>query len=336
MYNLSFTTKHIVAIFLLFLNVSLYAQCLEGTHSTNPLDSWSSCETSVNPNPARGNSHWIQYDLGYLYQLSSAKIWNYNVFNETGKGFKNMTIDYSIDGNTWMNVGQLELPEASGNNNYTGFDGFDFGGVSARYVLLTAIDTWDGGNCAGLSEFKIDVNSVPLPLDLLSFSATPQKDDILLSWESLNESNFSHFEIEKSTDGIHFAFIKNIDGKNQASRQDYQSIDSDVKKGVVYYYRLKMVDLDETFSYSPIRTATLARDIPFTVHPNPAHEILNINIDSNQHTVAILNAAGNEVLRLKQTDSSNQIDISGFPAGVYVCQVVDKNGNVMVKKFVKM
>jgi len=147
------TTCSLVLLFF-FFNIHVTAQCLDDTHSTNQSDSWLSCQMSVNPNVVRGNSHWVMYDLGYNYILGATTIWNFNVENETGKGFKNIILDYSLDGITWIEAGQFQLPQASGNSNYTGYDGFDLGGVEARYVLLTTVDNWIGGGCAGISKLK--------------------------------------------------------------------------------------------------------------------------------------------------------------------------------------
>ena len=55
-----------LAMLLLIPNLKTFAQCLDDTHSVNPLDHFESCAISVNPNSNRGASHWILYDLGYV------------------------------------------------------------------------------------------------------------------------------------------------------------------------------------------------------------------------------------------------------------------------------
>jgi len=121
-------------------------------HSTNPKDSWLSCETSANPNPNNGIGHWIQYDLGQVYILNETHIWNYNVATQTGKGFKNVSIEYSLNGTSWTSLGNYTWAQAAGNSDYAGFEGPSFSGVTARYVLITALDNWDNGNCSGISK----------------------------------------------------------------------------------------------------------------------------------------------------------------------------------------
>ena len=131
-------------------------ECNEANHSVNINDSWASCTVSTNPNPARGNTHWLMYDLGYVYSLGSTKFWNYNLAEETDKGMKNIIIDYSLGGTNWTEAVSFQLGEASGNTNYEGEIGPYLGEIDARFILITCIDTW-GDHCAGLSEVRFDI-----------------------------------------------------------------------------------------------------------------------------------------------------------------------------------
>jgi len=146
-------------IFLFFLNTKVNAQCANDHHSNNLNDSWLSCQKSSNPNTNRGNTHWLQLDLGYLYELGATKFWNFNVSNQTGNGFKEVALDYSSDGKQWTEIGTFQLPEAEGQANENGVEGLDLSGISARYVLITALSNWNNSNCAGISEVKIEVNA---------------------------------------------------------------------------------------------------------------------------------------------------------------------------------
>lgn len=129
-------------------------QCGDTTHTTLTADTWVSCQPSPNPNPARGTSHWIRYDFGQVYSLSNTHFWNANVPGETDQGFRQTAIDYSLDGSQWVSLGTFEMPRASGYNSYTGTSGPDFGDVSARYVVLTALSNWGHASCSGLAEVR--------------------------------------------------------------------------------------------------------------------------------------------------------------------------------------
>ncbi|MEM9548025.1 MAG: PA14 domain-containing protein [Bacteroidota bacterium] len=126
----------------------------------NPENNWLSCATSPNVNPLRSNGHWIMYDLGARHELHQTQIWNYNVLNETDKGFENVAIDYSDDGATWNEYGSYTWPTAPGASGYSGFSGPDFQGTYARYILITCLDTEP--DCKGLG--KVAFTAVLCPL----------------------------------------------------------------------------------------------------------------------------------------------------------------------------
>jgi hypothetical protein len=129
------------------------------THSTAWEDSWTGLGTDESPNSARGDSVWIHYDLGHVYGLGLMHVWNGN--EETGRGPSNVTIDYSVDGTNWTELGTFDdWPEATGSNDYTGFEGPDFAGVSARYVLITVNSTHgQDGYWTAISEIKIEAGA---------------------------------------------------------------------------------------------------------------------------------------------------------------------------------
>lgn len=128
--------------------------------TTKASDSWVSCGSGsgLNPNPTRaGQAKWIMYDLSNIYTLNRTRIWNYNAAGETAKGFKNVTIDYSLDGTSWVQLGGSYFwPLAPGTSDYAGFDGPDFNSIKARYVLISAIDNWGDAGCSGFSKITFE------------------------------------------------------------------------------------------------------------------------------------------------------------------------------------
>ncbi|RMG61198.1 MAG: T9SS C-terminal target domain-containing protein [Bacteroidetes bacterium] len=144
----------------LLLPPALRAQCGDTTHTAQATDGWASCQVAPSPNPARGSGHWIMYDFGYVYTLTHSHIWNGNVSGETDQGFRDIVVDYSLDGDQWAELGSYELPEASGDAREPGQSGPDFGGVEARYVLLTALTNWGDPQCFGLAEVRFGLEAV--------------------------------------------------------------------------------------------------------------------------------------------------------------------------------
>ena len=156
-YSIKISLK-ISCLLLMILCVNeLKAQCVLN-HSVDVTDNWKSCQAATNPNAVRGSGHWIEYDFGQNYMLGTTHIWNYNVANNTTMGFKDVVIDYSVDGINWIEWGTHQFLQASGTIGETGFAGPDLSGVTAQYVVITALNNW-GSNCYGLGEVRFDVES---------------------------------------------------------------------------------------------------------------------------------------------------------------------------------
>lgn len=120
-------------------------------------DTWHSCVTAESPNPHRGEGHWIQYDFGNIYTLTTTHIWNTNEAGKLDEGFQEVIVDYSLDGEEWLTLDTVQFEQGTGLATYGGFTGFDFAGDSARYVLLTALSNYGHPTCYGLAEVKFNL-----------------------------------------------------------------------------------------------------------------------------------------------------------------------------------
>lgn len=158
--------KQIILTIICFAAITVTkAQCEFGEHSTNWEDAWMSCETTENPNDEYQSGHWIMYDLGSPHEFFNSHVWNYNVSGQTGIGIRHCNIDFSLDGETWVNFGNVEFPQASGASTYTGIEGPDFNGTVGRYMLLSVVDNWNGDACSGLAEIRVNVEPTTVNID---------------------------------------------------------------------------------------------------------------------------------------------------------------------------
>ena len=137
----------------------LYDDC-KATDNLNPISeaSWVSCNSSANPNTERSNStHWIKYNFEDIYKFKNSRVWNYNVTNETNKGFNQVVVDYSLDGTTWTPLGGVyNWPQASGTADYAGFIGPNFNDIKAKFILVSAINNHGDAGCSGFSKITFD------------------------------------------------------------------------------------------------------------------------------------------------------------------------------------
>jgi hypothetical protein len=120
-------------------------------HGTNAATMWNTAMSD--PGPV-----WIQYQFDGIYKLSELWVWNYNGDFEPvlGFGFKDVTIEYSLDGTTWTLLKETQFAKAPAVAGYAHNTTVDMGGVMAQYVKLTAKSNWSevGIKQCGLSEVR--------------------------------------------------------------------------------------------------------------------------------------------------------------------------------------
>ena len=94
----------------------------------------------------------------------------------------------------------------------------------------------------------------PLPIELLTFSATPKESAVLLKWTTASETNNNFFTIERSSNGTEWTEIGSQKGAgNSSTILNYELYDFQPLLGV-NYYRLKQTDFDREYTYSVIET----------------------------------------------------------------------------------
>ena len=179
-----------------------------------------------------------------------------------------------------------------------------------------------------------------LPLTLLNFSVTKQDNVALLAWQTSNEINTSHFNIQRSTNGTDFSTVGRVNAVvTSVSRHDYTYPDdiSSLQTGKVYY-RLQMVDNDGKFSYSKIVYITLLNSLQIRIYPNPAHGYFVIGnydkMDVRTASVLVRDLMGRTFINQKFTnDTEQKIDIGSLSKGMYMVSIITP-GNVQTQKLI--
>ncbi|MCA2642936.1 MAG: T9SS type A sorting domain-containing protein, partial [Microcystis sp. M137S2] len=149
------------------------------------------------------------------------------------------------------------------------FDGSLQSGTATDLDETTNTVTWVGLN--SFSDFTVESNA-PLPVELIRFSGYFDNGENILEWVTATELNNSHFEVQRSGDGVEFEKIGKVDGAGTTNlQQDYLFIDRNPHSGK-NYYQLKQVDFDTKFSYSKtiLVDANSVPQLSVTVSPNPA------------------------------------------------------------------
>jgi bilirubin oxidase len=182
----------------------------------------------------------------------------------------------------------------------------------------------------------------PLPLSLTSFNAIKEKESVELNWTSEQQINVKNFVVERSYDAKTFETIGSVNVSTK-EKDSYSFIDNNYQNAnaATVYYRLKIVDNDGTFVYSPIRTISLnnAATTDYDVYPNPATNKVFVSLKDASNAayyITIIDARGRAVMMLPQPNIGAGIDISPLKSGNYFMQLIDKKTkSTTTKKFVK-
>lgn len=179
-----------------------------------------------------------------------------------------------------------------------------------------------------------------LPVTLNSFDVEQEDCMNRLTWESSAERNFKHFLVEKSEDGLHFSTIGTVNSNGNSNGSNYFFIDGDLDP--TNYYRLKMVDQDNSYEYSKVLVSTNdceSQNTEIKVFPNPVTyaQKISINFDSDQTTttITIYNLLGEIVkqMNLETSIGKNSITLNtaDLEKNIYLLQV---EGNKNTKRIV--
>jgi hypothetical protein len=173
--------------------------------------------------------------------------------------------------------------------------------------------------------------SNPLPVELISFDGVSANSHNTIFWRSAVEVNFKHYELESSEDGVNFNKIATIQPiGNQTSINSYEYLDFNYFKPITYY-RLKMVDLDNTFKYSNVIAIEYgsSKENKITIYPNPASDELYISLRTSNQKNAIINIFDmyGRVMHQQTVDLSNgfentYINTANFASGTYIVNVI--------------
>ncbi len=179
-----------------------------------------------------------------------------------------------------------------------------------------------------------DISSATLiasttPVKLSSFSVTSKNNEALLSWSVENQdASSSHFEIERSKNGIDFTDVGTVNATAN-SGESYSYTDNNINSAGAIYYRLKMVDKDGQFAYSDIKAVQFGNAaFAVSLYPNPVQNLTKLKVTLDQPQVikvSVNNALGNLVKQFEiagqKGSNEKSIDLSSVPAGSYMIRI---------------
>ncbi len=168
-----------------------------------------------------------------------------------------------------------------------------------------------------------------LPVEMTEFDVVFVEKGLLLLWTTATEADNAGFAIERSIDARNWDRVDFVEGNGSSLEfNQYEYLDESPTLGF-NYYRLKQVDYNGTFSYSPMKVAIWQgssdpNKMKLTILPNPAAEWMTVGLMAGMTIKEdiqfnIYNQSG-ALVRSIFRDKNEEIRISldGLPSGYYV------------------
>jgi predicted outer membrane repeat protein len=212
----------------------------------------------------------------------------------------------------------------------------------------------------GAYEFK--VNTDPLPVELTSFTASLSEGKVTLNWQTATEINNYGFEVQRSGVSSRLSAVSGqrsddwekigfVEGHgNNNSIIDYSFIDDNLKSDK-YFYRLKQIDNDGSFSYSETVNVEIG-ELPTIFelsqnYPNPFNPstrikfAIPVSTSNSLVTLIVYDVMGSEVTTLvNEQKPAGEYEVvfngSELSSGVYFYQLTGGSYFSSVKKLLLM
>ena len=188
------------------------------------------------------------------------------------------------------------------------------------------------GGFTGPSGYDDDGYDASLPVTLLYFKAMDSDEAVSLQWATTMEENFYKFLVQRSSDGLTFENIAEVEGRGfniYETESRYSFLDEAPLLGM-NYYRLKAVDLDNSYEYSPVKVVKMSGSKKFAVYPNPSNGLAiafraNFSPQENDR-IFLIDQLGVEVFSEVATSNENTIVFeSALKPGVYMLRYVSRD-----------
>jgi hypothetical protein len=146
-------------------------------------------------------------------------------------------------------------------------------------IKFTGYRVNSGGTETQLTTYTFcRIAEAPLPIKLTSFTVkTIEQRKVQLDWEVSDQTDCQKYVVEYSEDGINFNTIATVD----CHPSNKYSIIQNAGVKQQNFYRLKMMEVDGKFSYSPIRTIGFDSKTGLEISPNPVKNVISFSLRHN-------------------------------------------------------
>jgi len=203
----------------------------------------------------------------------------------------------------------------------------------SRYLMVRLYPV--AGNTIHINNVAVSGYSVCLlPVKMESFKAQLLKTiNLFLNWQTTTEINTAYFNVQKSTDGVNFESIGQVNAKG-ASEYSYNDITTQnvLSRLTKLYYRIEIVDKNGSKTTSDTKQLSIINN-PLYITPNPAKEFVTIS-SNNIKQVTLVDFTGRTIISKKVNGSNTKLALSNLTKGIYMIKAILQDGSVKTEKLV--
>ena len=210
--------------------------------------------------------------------------------------------------------------------------------TGTAYLVLAEVEVM---GCT-ISNLNSNINNTLIALpnsEFLFFDVKKNNREVRLDWVTNMEPQNDFFTIEKSSDGINFEFMTEIESRsNSLSAVGYSDLDTHPYFGK-NYYRLRQTLKDGTEIYSNVFEVEFDLDLmKFSIFPNPAKDIVYVNLKSfegEKGKIQIYDARGILVQERSLESISSypeRFDVKNYVNGLYLMTIKIENHKLITKQ----
>ena len=202
--------------------------------------------------------------------------------------------------------------------------------------------SWTG--LTSFSEFGGGGGSSPLPVELADFTASCVNDGTVLNWTTNSENNSSHFEVQKSTDGLSWRILESIQAAGNSNALIEYSYFDPYSQNTLNYYRLNQVDIDGQQEYfGPLQSNCSTAEAKHLSFPNPSKDGFQLIVQDNdmlgKTDVMVYDALGKLVLtREIQVHPGMNLyhyNTNDWNAGIYTIRLKGTSKSIVLKQTIE-
>jgi hypothetical protein len=201
------------------------------------------------------------------------------------------------------------------------------------------------GRFGEAEDYTLRITGILLPVELTSFSAHCKDQNAEVRWTTASEQNSSHFELERSADGLNWSKVVTTEAAGNSNiTQEYYYVDNENGRNFEGYYRLTQVDLDgKSTTYNPIMVSCMGeKESALTVQPNPTTanaQFTASGFNSGNAQFCIQDVSGKRIverqLELNNGTMAFTADLSTCAPGIYIAKLIDQNGESKTVRIIK-